>query len=229
LLGSIPGALALGAVRGVEIAYVLRNRLREQHVRDEREPPSLGRAPIAPYIRRFLPAALAPFATTLVLSVPWLFALDAACASIGGTSGGTLATAAAGSLPALAGVALLGLGLAVLARELTPHEHVGETPGARVVLALKRRAGSSMPPPDPDAPLPDSFPPPSHTGAGIWDSDPPPSEDAFEDVPPSGSRDASAAQPEADEADPTARPSDPGESNERNDQDDRNDPSRNEP
>jgi peptide/nickel transport system permease protein len=184
LLGSLPGALALGALRGVEIAHVIRNRLREQRAASEREPVSFGRAPIAPYVRHFLPAALAPFATTLVLSVPWIFALDAACASIGGTSGGTLASAAGGSVPALFGVALLGLGLAVLARELTPHEHVGETPGARVVLALKRRSSrSSFPPGGRDSFAPDSYPPPSGPDTSAWDSEPPTSEPPLSEPP----------------------------------------------
>jgi ABC-type dipeptide/oligopeptide/nickel transport system permease subunit len=188
LLGSLPGALALGALRGVEIAHVIRNRLREQRGSGDREPASFGRAPIAPYVRRFLPAALAPFATTLVLSVPWIFALDAACASIGATSGGTLASVAVSSLPSLAGVALLGLGLAVLARELTPHEYVGETPGARVVLALKRRTGRSSFPPPGDSYPPGSFPPPSSPdhSASDWDLPSAPEQERDSALPDSG-------------------------------------------
>jgi hypothetical protein len=118
------------------------------------EPDSLRNAPLAPYVRRLLPAALAPFMTMLALSVPWLFALEAASASLGERTAGTFASSAIASTPALLAVSAISLGLIVLSRELTPREHVG-TP----VLALNRRIGTS------------SFPPPADPGAEMEGAD----------------------------------------------------------
>ncbi|HEY3493905.1 MAG TPA: hypothetical protein VGK73_04435, partial [Polyangiaceae bacterium] len=149
LLGGLTGAFALGCVRGIELAWVLRNRIHEQRESDDSEPASLGRAPLAPYVRRLLPAAVAPFTTTFVLSVPWFFTLEAATARLGATTTGTLASAAVFSIPALLGTSALCLALFVLTREFTPRDPIGETPGAPV-LALNRRTGVPSVPPPPD-------------------------------------------------------------------------------
>jgi hypothetical protein len=151
LFGSLPGAFALGCLRGFEIAQVLSSRIHEQRASDLLEPRSFSRAPLAPFVRQILPAALAPFTTLFMLSVPWLFTLEAASARLGSATLGTLASVGSSSLPALGGMTLFSLSLFLLARELTPHEYVGETPGAPVALALNRRTGiSSFPPPSDD-------------------------------------------------------------------------------
>lgn len=144
LLGGLPGAFALGCVRGVELSWVLRNRIHEQREADDDAPASLGRAPLAPYVRRLLPAAIAPFTTTFVLSVPWFFTLEAAAARLGTASANTLASAAAFDDRALLAICALCLALFVLTREFTPRDPIGETPGAPV-LSLSRRAGSVFP------------------------------------------------------------------------------------
>jgi ABC-type dipeptide/oligopeptide/nickel transport system permease subunit len=150
LLGGVPGALALGCLRGFEIAQVLRDRIHELRASDSNEPRSFGRAPLAPYVRHILPAALAPFTTMFMLSIPWLFTLEAASARLGGMTARTLGSLASTTTPTLLGLTLFTLALFLLARELTPHEYVGESPAAPVALALNRRIGaSSYPPPPP--------------------------------------------------------------------------------
>jgi peptide/nickel transport system permease protein len=156
-LGGATGALVLGSLRGVEIAHVLRSRLAEQRASDELDRPNTDRAPLAPYLRRLLPLALAPAATALALTVPWLASLEAATARLGGPTPGTLATTL--SRGSTAGVAaalvlvLLGLALLSLVHELTPRESE-DAHASAVVLPLKRRLNSDAPPPlEPTLPL----------------------------------------------------------------------------
>jgi ABC-type dipeptide/oligopeptide/nickel transport system permease subunit len=156
------GALApawLGILRGVEVALVLRSRIADQRAAEDIEPPSLGRAPLSPYLRRVLPPVIAPVATALALSGAWVAALEGACATLGASrteSLGTL-TAAAGSTSVVASLLVTSLVAALcwLVRDVTPRESSAETPGTTVVLALKRRIDSVRP----AAPGPGSEPP----------------------------------------------------------------------
>jgi ABC-type dipeptide/oligopeptide/nickel transport system permease subunit len=156
-LGTVTGAAVLGSLRGVEIAHVLRSRLAEQRASDELDRPSTERAPLAPYLRRLLPLALAPAATALALTVPWLASLEAATARLGaatpGTLGSTLARGSAAGGAAVLVLVLLGLALLLLVHELTPRES-DDANASAVVLPLKRRLNSDAPPPpDPVRPL----------------------------------------------------------------------------
>jgi peptide/nickel transport system permease protein len=159
-LGGATGAAVLGSLRGVEIAHVLRSRLAEQRASDELDRPSTDRAPLAPYLRRLLPLAVAPAATALALTVPWLASLEAATARLGGPTPGTLATTlsrgSAAGVAAVLVLLLLGLALLSLVHELTPRESE-EAHGSTVVLPLKRRLNSDAPPPpEPATPRDDS-------------------------------------------------------------------------
>jgi len=148
--GAIPGAALLGVLRGIEVGQVLRVHLAEQRAAQDVAPPSLGRAPLSPYLRRVLPAAIGPAATTLALTGSWLATLDGAGARLGAPSSSSLATLMMGAnglaLPALLLLTLLSTALCLLVRDVSPVETSVETPGGPVVLALKRRIDSTRPP-----------------------------------------------------------------------------------
>jgi hypothetical protein len=182
-LGGITGAALLGSLRGVEVAHILRSRLAEQRASDELEAPSTERAPLAPYLRRLLPLALAPAATALALTVPWLSTLEAATARLGAATPGTLATTLAHGrgfgLAAVLVLMLLGLALLSLVHELTPRE--SEDAYAGVVLPLKRRLRSDAPPPlleEPPSPGGSERPPPDSAPVSVSELPIP------EDMPP---------------------------------------------
>jgi peptide/nickel transport system permease protein len=148
--GSVIGAALLGVLRGIEVGHLLRLRLSEQREAHDIAPPSLGRAPFSPYLKRVLPAAVGPTAISLALSASWLATLEGAGAVLGAPSSASLSALAMGAgatgVVALGLVALLTSALAFLARDVTPHLSHDETPGAPVVLALKRRIDSVRPP-----------------------------------------------------------------------------------
>jgi hypothetical protein len=148
--GSVTGAALLGAMRGIEVGHRLRLRLVEQREAHHIAPPSLGRAPFSPYLKRVLPAAVGPTAISLALSASWLATLEGAGAVLGAPTSASLSALAMG--PGLGGVLALGLvtlltsSLAFFARDVSPRQSHDETPGAPVVLALKRRIDSVRPP-----------------------------------------------------------------------------------
>ena len=148
--GAVPGAALLGVLRGIEVGHVLRVHLSEQRVAQDVAPPSHGRAPLSPYLRRVLPAAIGPAATSLALTGSWVAALDGAGARLGAPTSGSLATLAMGSsgfaLPALLLLTLLSAALCLLVRDVSPRESSLETLGGPVVLALQRRIDSPRPP-----------------------------------------------------------------------------------
>jgi hypothetical protein len=152
LTGPLAPAL-LGGLRGVEIALILRARLAEQRAHEDIEPPSLGRAPLSPYFRRVLPAAIAPVASAVVLSGAWLAALEGACAALGVVHTKSLGTLAAST--GAVGLAALALTIAFvgalcwLVQDVTPHARPTAVSGPAVVLALKRRIDSVRPPSGP--------------------------------------------------------------------------------
>jgi peptide/nickel transport system permease protein len=164
--GPLMGGALIGVLRGIEVGHVLRLRLAEQRALQGVEPPSLGRAPLSPYLRRVLPSAIAPAATALALTASWLAALEGAGARLGAPTSGSLATLAVSS----SGTALfttlllfaLSAALVLLARELSPTPTSSETPGPPVVLALKRRIDSTRPPSSAPPSRPPSEPPGSN-------------------------------------------------------------------
>jgi hypothetical protein len=144
--GGVTGAALLGVLRGIEVGHVLRLRIAEQQAAHDVEPPSLGRAPLSPYLRRVLPAAVGSAAMTLALSGAWLATLECAGARLGAPTAGSLATLAAAddgrALIAFLLVALLVATLCFLVRNVAPRQQAGETPGPLPVLALRRRIGA---------------------------------------------------------------------------------------
>jgi hypothetical protein len=148
--GAVTGAALLGVLRGVEVGHWLRVHITERRVAEEVEPPSLGRAPFSPYFKRVLPAAIGPSALSLALTLPWLAALEGAGAELGAPTSNSLSALAMGpgatGLAALALLALLAGSFAWLVRDVSPRPSDDETPGAPVVLALKRRVDSVRPP-----------------------------------------------------------------------------------
>jgi peptide/nickel transport system permease protein len=147
--GSVPGAALLGALRGIEVGHLLRLRLTEQREAHDIAPPSLGRAPFSPYLKRVLPAAIGPTAVSLALSASWLATVEGAGAVLGAPTSASLSALAMGTggvgLLALGLLALLTSALALLARDISPRLTDDETTGAPVVLALKRRIDSVRP------------------------------------------------------------------------------------
>ena len=139
-LGGALGPGLVGALRGIEVAFLFRTRLAEGRQALELEPISLGRTPIVPHLTRLLPAAARQPLSSLFLTGGWLFSLEIAAFALGvrpppGLSPFSTPTGPAGSFVALA-VTVIGAGLfALLASEPADDD----TPGAPVVLALKRR------------------------------------------------------------------------------------------
>jgi len=148
--GALVGALLLGGLRGIEIAHSLRLHLVARRDAEQLEPPGLGHAPISPYLRRVLPAAVGPAALSLALTAAWLPALEGAGAELGAPTSaslGALSVMPGGlGLAAFALLALLTATLCLLARDISPRELGEETPGSPLVLPLRRRIDSVRPP-----------------------------------------------------------------------------------
>jgi hypothetical protein len=83
------GALLLGVVRGVEAAYLLRERLIELRTSRDLAPHALGRAPLIVYIR-LLPAALGPTLGLVALTGSWIVGLEAAASALGAFASGSV-------------------------------------------------------------------------------------------------------------------------------------------
>jgi peptide/nickel transport system permease protein len=149
VLGGAFGPALLGALRGVEVAVALRTRLADQRAYEDFEPPSLGRSPLSPYLKRVLPTAIAPVATLLALTAAWVATFEGAFAALGVPLAPSLGVlSGARGVTGLAALVLLATfvsALCWLVRDIAPRaEHV-ETPGAPVVLPLKRRIDSVRP------------------------------------------------------------------------------------
>jgi hypothetical protein len=149
--GTLSGALLLGGLRGVEVAHLLRLRLLERRAVEALEPPSLGHAPLAPYLKRVLPLAVAPAATSLALTGAWFAALEGAGARLGAPVTPSLSALATSpgalGLGALVLVSTLTAALCLLVRDVSPREHDELPPGSPLVLPLRRRIDSARPPP----------------------------------------------------------------------------------
>ena len=74
---------ALGALRGLEQAWLLRCEIVRLEAEDDAAPHSLGRTPLVAFLRLRLPAALGPLFVSASFSVAWLSALDAALTQAG--------------------------------------------------------------------------------------------------------------------------------------------------
>jgi peptide/nickel transport system permease protein len=75
---------ALGALRGLEQAWLLRCEIVRVEAEDEGVAPrSLGRTPLFAFLRLRLPAALGPLFVSASFSVAWLTALDAGLTQAG--------------------------------------------------------------------------------------------------------------------------------------------------
>lgn len=84
---------ALGALRGLEQAWLLRCEIVRLEAEDpESVPHGLGRTPVAAFLRQRLPAALGPLFVSASFSVAWLTALDAALTQAGLRPHSALAT-----------------------------------------------------------------------------------------------------------------------------------------
>ena len=76
--------LAVGALRGLEQAWLLRCEIVRLEAEDpDSVPHGLGRTPLRAFLRRRLPAALGPLLVSASFSVAWLTALDAALTQAG--------------------------------------------------------------------------------------------------------------------------------------------------
>ena len=76
--------LALGALRGLEQAWLLRCEIVRLEAEDpDSVPHGLGRTPLRPFLRQRLPAALGPLLVSASFTVAWLTALDAALTQAG--------------------------------------------------------------------------------------------------------------------------------------------------
>lgn len=70
---------ALGALRGLELGWLLRSELvRLESSAPDTERRSLRRIPLAVFLRRYLPSSLGPVFASASFSVAWLVGLDAA-------------------------------------------------------------------------------------------------------------------------------------------------------
>jgi len=149
LLGGPFGPALLGALRGIEVAVALRSRLAHQRAFEDFEPPSLGRSPLQPYLKRVLPTAIAPVATLLALTGAWVAAFEGAFAALGAPLAPSLGVLSAqGGITGLTALVLLAVFLSALCwlvRDIAPRAEHLETPGAPMVLPLKRRIESVRP------------------------------------------------------------------------------------
>jgi ABC-type dipeptide/oligopeptide/nickel transport system permease subunit len=76
---AIPYVCALGALRGLELGWLLRSELvRLESSAPDAERRSLQRIPLAVFLRRYLPSSLGPVFASASFSVAWLVGLDAA-------------------------------------------------------------------------------------------------------------------------------------------------------
>ncbi len=80
---SLSYVCALGALRGLEQAWLLRCEIVRLEAEDDAAPHSLGRTPVLAFLRLRLPAALGPLFVSASFSVAWLTALDAALTQAG--------------------------------------------------------------------------------------------------------------------------------------------------
>ncbi|HEX5101615.1 MAG TPA: hypothetical protein VFV94_19020 [Polyangiaceae bacterium] len=149
VLGGAFGPALLGALRGIEVAVALRARLADQRAFEDFEPPSLGRSPLSPYLKRVLPTAVAPIATLLALTGAWVATFEGAFAALGAPLAPSLGVLSGfGGVLGLAALVLLAAlvsALCWLVRDIAPRAEHLETPGAPVVLPLKRRIDSVRP------------------------------------------------------------------------------------
>ncbi len=148
--GTLSGALLLGGLRGVEVGQLLRLRLRERRAVEDLEPPGLGHAPLAPYLKRVLPLAVGPAGVSLALTGAWFAALEGAGARLGARATPSLSALATSpgalGLTALALLSLFTAALCMLARDVSPREQDEATPASPLVLPLRRRIDSTRPP-----------------------------------------------------------------------------------
>ncbi len=147
-------ALALGLVRALEVAWLLRWRLARARERLHLEAQSEVRLPFSVYYRRVVPGALGPALASVALTPAWLAAIDAAAVllslhplservSVG-------AAAARGEPWAIPMVLVLTLALYAVARYCAARLHAedeGHEP-LPLALALRRRAPGSDASPD---------------------------------------------------------------------------------
>lgn len=149
LLGGHFGPALLGALRGIEVAVALRARLADQRAFEDFDPPSLGRSPLSPYLKRVLPTAIAPVATLLALTGAWVAAFQGSSAALGAPLAPSLGVLAVeGGFSGLAALVLLAAfvsALCWLVRDVAPRAEHLDTPGAPMVLPLKRRIDSVRP------------------------------------------------------------------------------------
>lgn len=154
--GTLTGAVLLGGLRGIEVGHLLRLRLVERRTLEDLEPPSLGHAPLAPYLKRVLPLALGPAGISLALTGSWFAALEGAGARLGAPTTPSLSALATSpgalGLAALVLVSLFTAALCALARDVSPRELDEGTAGSAWALPLRRRIDSTRPP----APAPGS-------------------------------------------------------------------------
>jgi peptide/nickel transport system permease protein len=139
-LGGVLGPVLIGALRGVETAFLFRTRLSEGRRALDLEPISLGRTPILPQLSRLLPAAARQPLSNLFLTAGWVLGLELSAAALGAVPPPALAPLTDPAGPA---VTFLVLAVTVLGASLFPlllaEPSEDDTPGAPVVLALKRR------------------------------------------------------------------------------------------
>jgi hypothetical protein len=142
-------SLALGALKGVEVAWLLRSRLARERERQSLAAQSQGRLPFSVYYRRALPRALGPALASAALTPVWLSGLDVAAVALAAVPFSrrvSLGTAAIqGSLLACLTVAALTLGLYALAWHFTARFRAtdagdDEDEGEALPLAVRRRA-----------------------------------------------------------------------------------------
>ncbi|HTQ05392.1 MAG TPA: hypothetical protein VMI54_16125 [Polyangiaceae bacterium] len=147
--GLVSGAVLLGGLRGIEVGHLLRLRLLERRAVEDLEPPSIGHAPLAPYLKRVLPLALGPAGVSLALTGAWFAALEGAGARLGAPTTPSLSALATGpgalGLAALALVSSFTAALCLLARDVSPREQDEGTPVSPWALPLRRRIDSSRP------------------------------------------------------------------------------------
>jgi hypothetical protein len=137
-LGGALAPILLGALRGIEVAFLFRTRLAEGRQALDLEPISLGRTPILPQLSRLLPAAARKPLSSLFLTGAWLVSLEIAAVCLGAPSSPTPTFGPAGSFIALA-VTVAGAALFAL---LASDPDDADTAGLPV-LALNRRRDSS--------------------------------------------------------------------------------------
>jgi hypothetical protein len=84
-LGGVLAPVLIGALRGVETAFLFRTRLSEGRRALDLEPISLGRTPIVPQLSRLLPAAARQPLSNLFLTSGWVVGLELSATALGAT------------------------------------------------------------------------------------------------------------------------------------------------